>query len=176
MLKYGNDSGLTPGMRDAVLGRIRARRIGRGAAVVADAELVEHHGRDDRGEIDDAVDVVGRSDLLAGVEFRIGEGIAVLAAVVIVRIAEKDLLAGGELVIDLFVPAVAVQAAAGFDGLQVVGGPGPALRSRPRWASARSRVERNFIATGSIRFFGTILPGSGSAVQVPFTWRVENGL
>src|SRR5260370_19122683 len=108
---------------DSVLRRVRPRRIGSGAAVVPDAELVEHHGRDDRGEVDDPIDVVRRRNILVRVEIRVSEGIAVLAAIVIVGVAEEDFLARGELVIHLLVPAAAAETAAAFTRPQLVGRP-----------------------------------------------------
>ena len=56
--------------------------------------------------------------------------IAILAAVMTLRIAEINLLIGRELVVDLFVPTVAVEAAAGVVEQQIVGRPGPAGRPR----------------------------------------------
>jgi hypothetical protein len=89
-------------------------------AIIADPELVEHDARDDRRKADDTVDVVGRVDFARGVEFRTRERIAVLAAVVVLRITAKNLLVGRKLMVDLLIPAITVKAAAAIDELQIV--------------------------------------------------------
>src|SRR6185295_1191742 len=69
---------------DGIFGGFRTVRIRRGAAIVADAELVEQTGADDPRVADHAIDIVGRVDLARGIELRLGEIVAVLPAMMAV--------------------------------------------------------------------------------------------
>ena len=129
MLKYGNVSAGTPGMVMASLADSGRSGFDEARRLYPTRNSLNNWRREDRCVADHAVDVIGRVDLARGIELRISEVVAILPAMISVRVAEEYLVVGIEVMVDFFVPPVPVQTSATLRALKIAVGTGPCWRT-----------------------------------------------